>query len=60
MLCFVYNFIQSEGLIMNEIMKFEDVEKRIITVNKQQVLIDRDVAEFVWGRNKGSKSSCKK
>jgi len=31
---------------MNEIMRFEDVEKRILTVNEQQVLIDRDVAEL--------------
>ena len=46
MLCFVYNYIQSEGLIMNEIMRFEDVEKRILIIQKQQVLIDRDVAEL--------------
>jgi len=31
---------------MNEIMRFEDVEKRILIIQKQQVLIDRDVAEL--------------
>ena len=31
---------------MSEIIKFEEVEKRIITIREQQVLIDRDVAEL--------------
>jgi prophage antirepressor-like protein len=31
---------------MGEIMKFEEVEKRVLTIQGQQVLIDRDVAEL--------------
>jgi len=31
---------------MNEIMRFEDVEKRILTIRSQHVLLDRDVAEL--------------
>jgi len=31
---------------MNEMIRFEDVEKRVITIREQQVLIDRDVAEL--------------
>jgi len=31
---------------MNEMIKFEEVEKRILTIREQQVLIDRDVAEL--------------
>jgi len=31
---------------MNEMIRFEDVEKRIIAIREQQVLIDRDVAEL--------------
>jgi len=31
---------------MSEIISFEDVEKRIITIREQQVLIDRDVGEL--------------
>ena len=31
---------------MNEIIRFEDVEKRILTIRGQQVLIDRDVADL--------------
>ena len=31
---------------MSEMIKFEEVEKRIITIREQQVLIDRDVAEL--------------
>ncbi|MCL2627794.1 MAG: ORF6N domain-containing protein [Oscillospiraceae bacterium] len=31
---------------MSEFIRFEEVEKRIITVREQQVLIDRDVAEL--------------
>ena len=31
---------------MSEIIRFEEVEKRIITIREQQVLIDRDVAEL--------------
>ena len=31
---------------MDEIIRFEDVEKRILTIRGQQVLIDRDVADL--------------
>ncbi|MCL2628418.1 MAG: ORF6N domain-containing protein, partial [Oscillospiraceae bacterium] len=31
---------------MSEMIKFEEVEKRVITIREQQVLIDRDVAEL--------------
>ena len=31
---------------MSELIKFEEVEKRILTIQEQQVLIDRDVAEL--------------
>ena len=31
---------------MSEIIRFEEVEKRIITIREEQVLIDRDVAEL--------------
>jgi hypothetical protein len=31
---------------MSEIIKFEEVEKRVLTIQGQQVLIDRDVAEL--------------
>jgi len=31
---------------MNEIVTFKEVEKRVLTIQGQQVLIDRDVAEF--------------
>jgi len=31
---------------MNDIISFNDVEKRIILIQGQQVLIDRDVAEL--------------
>ena len=31
---------------MGEIIKFEDVEKRILTIQGQQALLDRDVAEL--------------
>ena len=31
---------------MSEIMRFEDVEKRIMFIREQQILIDRDVAEL--------------
>jgi len=33
-------------LIMSGIIKFEEVEKRVLTIRGEQVLIDRDVAEF--------------
>jgi len=33
-------------LIMREIIKFEEVEKRVLTIQSQQVLLDRDVAEL--------------
>jgi len=32
--------------IMSEIVRFEDVERRVLTIRGQQVLIDRDVAEL--------------
>jgi len=31
---------------MSELIKFEDVEKRVLTIREQHVLIDRDVAEL--------------
>ena len=31
---------------MREIIKFEEVEKRVLTIQSQQVLLDRDVAEL--------------
>ena len=31
---------------MNEIMKFEDVEKRVLNIQEEQVLLNRDVAEL--------------
>jgi len=31
---------------MSELIKFEEVEKRVITIQNQQVLIDKDVAEL--------------
>ncbi|MCL2627927.1 MAG: ORF6N domain-containing protein [Oscillospiraceae bacterium] len=31
---------------MNEMLKFEEVEKRVITIREQQVLLDMDVAEL--------------
>ena len=31
---------------MSELIKFEEVEKRVLTIQCQQVLIDRDVAEL--------------
>jgi len=33
-------------LIMSEIIKYEDVENRVLTIKDQQVLLDRDVAEL--------------
>ena len=31
---------------MSELIKFEEVEKRVLTLRGQQVLLDRDVAEL--------------
>jgi len=31
---------------MSELIKFEEVEKKVITIREQQVLLDRDVAEL--------------
>jgi len=31
---------------MSDILRFEDVEKRVLTIKDQQVIIDRDVAEL--------------
>ena len=31
---------------MSELIKFEEVEKRVLTIRGEQVLIDRDVAEL--------------
>jgi len=31
---------------MSEMVRFEEVEKRVLTIQGQQVLIDRDVAEL--------------
>jgi len=35
-----------EEEIMNEMIRFEEVEQRIITIREQQALIDRDVSEL--------------
>jgi len=39
-------FTGNEVLVMSEIIKYEDVEKRVLTVRSQQVLVDRDVADL--------------
>jgi len=31
---------------MSEMIRFEEVEKRVITIREEQVLLDRDVAEL--------------
>jgi len=33
-------------LIMNETIKYEEVEKRILTIREEQVLLNKDVAEL--------------
>jgi len=33
-------------IIMSEIIKFEEVEKRVLVIQEQQILLDRDVAEL--------------
>jgi len=38
--------LEMEIRIMNELFTFEEVEKRILTIRGEQVLLDRDVAEL--------------
>jgi len=43
---FKYYLPETRILVMSEIIKYEDVEKRVMTLQGQQVLIDSDVAEL--------------
>ena len=38
---------------MKTLIGFEEIEDKIITLRGQKVLLDRDVAYFVWGGNTG-------
>jgi len=39
-------FYEARIQIMSEMIKFEEVEKRVLTIQDKQVLIDNDVAEL--------------
>ena len=41
-----------------EIIKFEELENKLIKYNEEFVLVDRDVAQLYGGRTKRDKSSC--
>jgi len=45
---------------MNKLIPQEVVEKRIYLIRRQKVMIDRDLAELLWCRDKSIKSGGKK
>ena len=45
---------------MSEIIKYEDVEKRVVIIQGQQVLLDKDVAELYGVETKRINEAVKK